>query len=44
MECCKHYYSVKRKDKDTQISSSSGGAISGVILEKGRIVMGETPF
>lgn len=43
MEYCKHYYSAKHKDKNTQISSSSGGAfsaISDVVLEQGGIVIG----
>lgn len=43
MEQYKHYYSVKHKDKNIQISSSSGGAfsaISDVILEQGGIVIG----
>lgn len=37
------YYSVKHKDRDVQISSSSGGAfsaISDVVLEQGGIVIG----
>lgn len=37
------YYSVKHKDRNVQISSSSGGAfsaISDVVLEQGGIVMG----
>lgn len=37
------YDSVKHKDRDVQISSSSGGAfsaISDVVLEQGEIVIG----